>query len=148
MANASSPKGKCARRGRFLLPGDGWFVFVPLPFSPRGRLSCFASPVYLLAFLICSSSVDLFPPHASFFRLARSPAIACVCPAKKYVLRPPSRARASCARASRANNCFHLFTQCTQLLEIGCFAVKVNCRVLHFTFLSDRCKSLSFSKIR
>lgn len=60
-----------------------------------------------------------------------------------------SLARAPCARAFRVlNNCFYLFTKCAQLLEIECFAVKVNCRVLHFTFLSDRCKSLSFSKIR
>ncbi len=29
-----------------------------------------------------------------------------------------------------------------------CFAVKANCLVLRFTFLPDRCKSLSYSEIR
>ena len=29
-----------------------------------------------------------------------------------------------------------------------CFAVKANYQVLRFTFLPDRCKALSFSKIR
>ena len=122
-----------------------------LPWSP-----CFVSPVCLLAFLICSPRstcfpphasfgaaslsffsllLALFPPHASFFRLVRPPAIVGALPGEKRPFCPLPRVRASCARAFRvSNNCLHLFTQCAQLLDMECFAVKANCRVLRFTF--------------
>ncbi len=160
-----------ARRGRFLLPNDRWLVFAPLPFAHRGRLSCFVSPLCLLAFLLCSPSVDwfpshasfgapslsffallldLFPPHASFFSPCSLAANRLSFARQKNAyLRPLPRVRASCARASRvSNNCLHLFTQCAQPLDMECFAVKANCLVLRFTFLPDGCKALSFSEIR
>ena len=70
-------------------------------------------------------------------------------PRERTAFAPLPRVRASCARASRvSNNCLHLFTQCAQPLDMECFAVKANCLVLRFTFLPDRCKSLSYSEIR
>lgn len=144
-------KGKCARRGRFLLPYDRWRVFAPLPFSHRGRLSYFVFPLCLLAFLLipprstgfllrffwgilalllCALARLVFLLRFFLFRLVRSPAIVGVSVVEKMLLRPLPRVRASCACASRvSNNCLHLFTQCAQPLDMECFAVKANCRV-------------------
>ena len=165
------PRRESALAAGAFLPYDRWRVFAPLPFSRRGRLSYFVSPVCLLAFLLCSPSVDRFFPYASFgapslsffallldlfsssvsffFRLVRSPAIVGVSVVEKMLLRPLPRVRASCARASGvSNNCLHLFTQCAQPLDMECFVVKANCRVFRFAFLPDGCKALSFSEIR
>lgn len=65
-ASASSYEGKVRSPRVLSLPYDRWRVFAPLPFSHRGRLPCFVSPLCLLAFLLCSPSVDWFPSHASF----------------------------------------------------------------------------------
>ena len=137
--------------------------------SPR-VLSCpttdgaFSLHCHFLAVGVCPVSFRRFafwlsffvPPRSTgvllmflFFRLVRSSIIVGVSVVEKMLLRPLPRVRASCARASRvSNNCLHLFTQCAQPLDMGCFAVKANCLVLRFTFLSDRCKALSFSEIR
>ena len=163
-------KGKCARRGCFLCPTtDGSFSLhchflavgvCPVSFRRFASWLSFFVPPRSTGFLLMlfsglprsrslRSCSTCFPPHASFFRLVRSPPIAYASPGEKMLLRPLSRVRASCARASRvSNNCLHLFTQCAQLLDMECFAVKANCLVLRFTFLPDRCKALSFSKIR
>lgn len=153
------------------LPYDRWRVFAPLPFSRRGCLSCFVSPLCLLAFLLCSPLGRLVFSSCFFwgvlalllcalarlvfllrfflFLLVRSPAIVGVSVVEKMLLRPLPRVRALCARVSRVSkNCLHLFTQYTQLLDIECLAVKANCRVFRFTLLPDRCKALLFSKIR
>ena len=129
------------------------FAALPLGFPslfPLGRQvssSCFFWRI--LALLLCALARLVFLLSFFLFRLVRSSAIVGVSVVEKMLLHPLPRVRASCARASRvSNNCLHLFTQCAQLLEMECFAVKANCLVLRFTFLPDRCKALSFSKIR
>lgn len=134
---------------------SGLFCFAGLPLGfpslfPLGRQvssSCFFWGA--LALLLCTLARLVFLLRFFLFRLVRSPAIVGVSVVEKMLLRPLSRVRASCARASRvSNNCLHLFTQCAQLLDMECFVVKTNCQVLRFTFLPDRCKVLSFSEIR
>ena len=129
------------------------FAALPLGFPslfPLGRL---VSPSRFfwgaLALLLCALARLVFLLRFFLFRLVRSPAIVGVSVVEKMLLHPLPRVRASCARVSRvSNNCLHLFTQCAQPLDMECFAVKANSRVLRFTFLPDRCKALLFSKIR
>lgn len=163
-------KGKCARRGCFLCPmTDGafslhchflavgvcpvsfrrfasWLSFFVPPsvdwFSPHASFG--ASSLSFFALLL-----DLFSSSVSFFSALFGRRQSLGFRSSKKCFCAPSLACALCARASRvSNNCLHLFTQCAQLLEMECFAVKANCRVFRFTLLPDCCKALSFSEIR
>ena len=131
------------------------FAALPLGFPslfPLGRLVSFSCFFWgALALLLCALARLVFLLRFFLFRLVRRPPTASASPGEKQPIcsLSLSRVRASCARASRvSNNCLHFFTQCAQLLDIECLAVKANCRMLRFTFLPDGCKALSFSKIR